>query len=178
MKYGVPFLLLLLVATSAQANAQVAVELRAGAAIGNHLPAAAGLETSTRPSLAASVEVSPLSFLSLYGTYVRSAFGCQEGFCEDRDVTVTTSGVGAGGRLHLPRLPWVRAGVVHLATSVAADDGDHTIPAGPAFDLGTGLTLRVGGVLELLPGITYRAHFAPEDRTTTLSAELGVLLGF
>jgi hypothetical protein len=174
----------LVLALATPAAAQLSVEIRGGGAIGNHAPAAAGLETVAGLALSAAVEMSPVRFASLYAGYTRASFGCEEGFCTGRDVTFTSSGFGAGARLHLPRLPWVRAGVLYHALDTRADGGEHTADPGLGYELGAGATVPLSPRIRLLPGLVYRRHgtttdgVGDTDTTSLLSAEVGLQIAF
>jgi hypothetical protein len=90
--------------------------------------------------------------LGLYGGYARTAFGCEEGFCLDRNLTV----VGNHGVLGVQvssQGPWLRLGVMMGTVAVGSE--------GEAGDLGAGihgsagLTLSSGRV-RFLPALSYR----------------------
>jgi hypothetical protein len=163
----------LLAAAVTPAEAQLSAELRAGAAIGNHVPAAAGLQAKPGLALAGSVEYMAVPLASVYASYVRAAFGCDDGFCTDRDVTVVTRGVGAGVRLHRERLPWLRAGVLIYDAKVDADDRSGSVDAKLGFEVGAGWSVELRDGVSLLPGLFFRSQ-SSDQRTTVLGADLGV----
>lgn len=164
---------LLALALATPAPAQVALEARAGAAVGNHVPAHAGLETAPGLSLAGTVEYRPARAASIYVSYARAEFGCAEGLCAGRDVTIRTRGYGAGVRLHTPGLPWLRGGAVLYETEVATSTGVEAMEARPGFEVGAGVTLPIRGRVRLLPGLFLRTQ-PGEERTTLVGAEVGV----
>lgn len=168
----------LLLALSAPASAQFSVELRGGGAVGNHQPAAAGLETGIAPAFSAAAEVRVHSLVSLYAGYSRASFGCEEGFCTDRDVTFTSSGIGSGLRLDPSGLPWLRTGLVYHGLEVQSADGTEDWDPGIGYEIGSGLSFSPGRRIHLLPGVSYRRHLATADgveaTTSLLIAEIGV----
>ena len=167
---------------AAPAAAQVSVEVRAGGAVGSHEAAFSGLDVVPGPVVAAAVEVGLTRAVSAWAGVSRVAFGCNEGLCAEQDVTFASQGVAAGVRLHLPRLPWVRAGLLYHAVAGDGAGGSETADAGPGVELGAGGTLRLRDRLTLLPGVVYRRHTstaAGEDGTTaTLGAEVGLRYTF
>lgn len=168
---------LLLLIASAPANGQVAIEVRAGASVGNHVPAYAGFDLLPGLSLSGTAEVRPVSFASLYGTYSRSEFGCEEGFCTGGDVQMLTEGFGGGVRLHPRYLPWVRAGVVQYGTTVQTEAGESVAQPSMGYEAGTGFTIPFGRHVRLLPGVFLRTQ-PGETRTTMAVADVGLNLSF
>ena len=155
------------------AAAQLSVEIRGGGAIGNHLPAAAGLEPIPGPAFSVGLEYRAHPLASLYAAYSRAAFGCEQGFCTGREVTFSTSGPGAGVRLHAPRFPWVRLGAVRYGTGVDTDGISESVDPAIGFEAGAGASIPLAGRLRLLPGLYLRSQ--PGDtRTTLLGADLGL----
>src|SRR5680860_806441 len=159
------------------AAAQFSVELRGGATIGNHLPAAAGLETIPGPSLAAAAEYMASSFVSAYAAFSRSSFGCEGGFCTADKATVTTTGYGAGIRVHAARFPWVRAGGIMYDASVEMDGETGTVDSAFGYELATGFTVPVTRALRILPGLFFRTQ-PGDERTTLVGAEIGLQVSF
>jgi hypothetical protein len=156
----------------------IQAELRGGAAIGNYSESGAGLETIAGLALAGQVEVPVAEDLSAYAAFTRATFGCEEGFCTDRDVTLTSQGLAAGVRWS-PRWVWARAGLAYQWLSLeTAGEGTTDADPGFGFDLGAGAAFQLSGQVELRPGVTYRRHAAStEDGDGTvavLAAEMGV----
>ena len=165
---------------AAPAAAQLAVELRAGGAIGNHEASAAGLETALGPSWGAALEYRLHPVASLYGAYTRATFGCEEGFCAPEGVRFTSSGVSAGARLHLPRLPWLRAGLLYHGVDADAGERAGTVDPGIGYEAAAGLTLPLTPRFAVLPALVYRHHAGTDavskPSTSMLGAELSVRL--
>jgi len=156
------------------AAGQTHAELRGGAAVGNHTATAAGLDLVPALSYEALVMRRIRPRLSVYGGYVRTAFGCEEGFCLDRDLTVIGNhGVlGAEGRL---RGAWLRLGVLFGVTEVGTE-GEAADP-GPGIHAGAGYTFG-SGRMSFLPGLSYRWLSAKtsssSDHAMAVAVDLGV----
>lgn len=159
------------------AAAQFAIEARGGAAVGNHVPAAAGLESIPGPSYAVQAEYQGWRNASIYVAVSRSSFGCEEGFCTDNTATVTTMGYGAGVRIHPARLPWVRAGAIMYDASVDAENGSEAVDASPGYEMGAGFTIPLGEAVRILPGAFIRSQ-PGDERTTVVGAEIGLQVSF
>jgi hypothetical protein len=165
-------------AAAGSAGAQ-ALEVRGGASVGNHAPAAAGLELHPGPIFAVTLEYPVTSRLAVYAGYGRATFGCRDGFCSDQEVVVTSSGYSSGVRL-APGSPfWARAGITRDATAVAVSGERHRTDPAVGYEFAGGLSLPVLRRLELVTGLSYRSRPDPETRTTVLGLEIGgrVLLG-
>lgn len=141
------------------AGQRVTVELAAGPAVGNYSESGAGLEMEPGPSFVALVEARFREAMTGYLGFTRSSFGCEEGFCIDRDVTLTSQGVVLGGRW-TPGLPWVRVGLTVQALDVEAAAASESADAGIGWDLGAGLDIGVSGRTRIRPGLTYQRHGA------------------
>lgn len=170
----VPVLFVLLATGTSAAAAQVAWEIRGGGAIGNHTDAAAGLEVNPGPSFSTFLLVGPFARTSLYMSYSRSSFGCEEGFCIDRDVKITSRGWGGGIRLAPIDWVWVQAGVSRLGTTVDTNSESMRIDPVFAYEGGAGISLPLLSWVRLSPGVAYRSSIERDGRTTVLVAELGV----
>lgn len=174
---------LALAATASPASAQkVLVELRGGAAVGRYTATDAGLELLPRPSYGLTVQYRALETLSAYATFSRMSFGCEEGLCTDRDVSLTSQGLSVGGRWE-PAVPWqqarpwVRAGVGIFSLDVDARGGSESVDPGPGFEAGAGLEFRLGERFRIRPGISYLRHATSTDtedgHATVLAAHIG-----
>ncbi|HUE95258.1 MAG TPA: hypothetical protein VMN39_01275 [Longimicrobiaceae bacterium] len=164
----------LVAAAPGAGRAQVGIEVRGGGAIGNHAPAAAGLETIPGPSVTASLFLAPAHWIALYGSYSRSSFGCEEGFCTDRDVLITTGSVIGGARLYLSPGIWLQGGIVNLTTVVSANDAEDRASPELGLEGGFGFRVRLAGPVALVPAFLYRAGIEPAGRTTVVAGELGL----
>jgi hypothetical protein len=161
------------------AAAQLTLEARAGFSVGNDEAAASRLEPRPRPAVSLGAEYAATRTLSVYAGVSRAAFGCEEGFCTDRDVSFSSTGADAGLRLHLPHLPWLRAGVLYhtLSTTTRAgpDPGESSSGQGFGYEVGAGVTIPLLRRVRLLPGLGYRTHSAASgDQVSIVSAEMGI----
>ncbi len=150
------------IATAPAAAQRVEVEIRAGAAVGNYSETGAGLELVPGPSFGAAVELWPRETLATYLGINRSSFGCEEGFCEGGDVSITSQGVVLGGRW-APGLPWVRAGVALQWLHLESASADEQFDPGLGFEAAAGLQWVVSDRLSIRPGVTYRRHAVSTD---------------
>jgi hypothetical protein len=152
---------------------QFAAELRAGGAIGNYAPAAAGLETVPGPALFAAVEYRSHPSASVYAGYSRAAFGCEDGLCREQDVSVVSSGFSGGVRVHLPARAWVRVGLAALALDIDADGESERIDPAIGYELGAGFAIPISGRFAVLPGVIYRST-SGDDRASVVVADVGL----
>lgn len=156
---------------------QWAVEVRGGAAVGNYTATEAGLDMAPRLSFGATVERRLLPMVSVYVGVNRSAYGCEEALCTDRDVTLTSQGVTAGGRFTVG-VAWVRAGLAMEALRVESAVSAETYDPGLGWNLAVGAAIPVGRGFRIRPGISYVRHGVEEDHAALLAAELGVAMRF
>lgn len=165
-------------AAPAQAQLEgLALEVRGGAAAGNYARAASDFELLPQPSFGAALSYAATGGVSVYAGYSRNRFGCETGFCADRDVTFTSQGLEAGVRLGLPVAagPWVSAGVVRHSLD-AESNGTLTADAGGVgFSAGAGAELRLGRRLSVTPGVRYvRYGDAGDDGVAMLVGDVGL----
>jgi hypothetical protein len=159
---------------SGPAAGQTHAEGWGGFAVGSYTATAAGLDLAPRLSFQAVVYRGMTPRLGLYGGYARTAFGCEEGFCLDRSLTVTGNhgllGVQVGDQG-----PWVRLGLM-LGTVAVGSEGE-------AADLGAGIHGAAGltlgaGRLRFLPALSYRWLSANDalgsGHAVAMALELGV----
>jgi hypothetical protein len=163
------------------AAAQFTLEARAGFSVGNDEAAASRLEPRPRPAVSLGAEYAATRLLSVYAGVSRAAFGCEEGFCTRRDVSFASTGAEAGVRLHPPRLPWLRAGVLYhtltATTRAGPAPGESAAGRGFGYEVGAGVTVPVLRRVRLLPGLSYRTHSAASgDHVSLVTAELGIAL--
>lgn len=153
---------------------QTHVEGWGGLAVGSYTATAAGLDLAPRLSFQALVSRGITPRLSLYGGYARTAFGCEEGFCLDRSLTVAGNhgvlGVQVGGEG-----PWLRLGL--MMGSVAVGSEGEAADLGAGIHGSAGLTLGSGRV-GFLPALSYRWLSANDalgsGHAVALALELGV----
>ena len=156
------------------AAGQTNLELGSGIAVGSHTGTAAGLDIAPAPSFQALILRQMKPGLSVYGGYVRTAFGCTEGFCLDRDLTVVGNHVALGVEMRRGS-PGLRLGLLFGSTEVGTEG--ESPDAGPGLHAGGGFTIGSGRV-RFLPGVSYRWLSADtpssSDHAVALSLDLGV----
>ncbi|MXX36331.1 MAG: hypothetical protein F4107_10255 [Gemmatimonadetes bacterium] len=160
----------------------VGVEVRGGMSVGNHSESAAEMELVYKPSFDFVVRSEVIPTLWAFGGYYRTAFGCEEGFCVGRDITIAGNH-GALGVEWVPRSaqlaagPWLRGGIL-VGTTRAGTEGDPP-------DIGIGLDLGVGldwdfGLWSARPGVSYRYLMANTPSSSAyaiaLSGHLGIAI--
>jgi hypothetical protein len=123
-----------------------------------------------------------LPAFGVYGGYFRTSFGCEEGYCKDRDPSITVVGNhgvlgvewGPPGMKQSAAIPWVRGGVMFGSTR-AGTEGDDPEP-GIGFHVAAGLTVG-SGHFRFMPGLSYRrmsaTQGADKGHATALAADLG-----
>ena len=161
---------------------QVGVEIRGGMSVGNHSESAAELELAYKPSFDLVVRSEVIPSLWAFGGYYRTAFGCVEGFCLERDITIAGNH-GALGVEWVPRSPylsvgaWLRGGIL-VGTTRAGTEGEPP-DIGIGFDFGAGLD-RDFGLWSARPGVSYRYMMANTPSSSAyaiaLSAHLGIAI--
>lgn len=161
------------VAVHGGAGAQTFVEAWGGLAVGNHTATAAGLDLAPRPSFQAVVFREMTRRIGLYGGYAYTAFGCEEGFCLDRDLTVTGHHGVVGVEVGQDG-PWLRLGLM-MGTVKVGSEGDAP-DLGPGAQVSVGLTLG-SARLRFLPALSYRwlsaSSGAGAGHAVALALELG-----
>lgn len=166
-----------LVATAAPAAAQrFAVELRAGGAVGNYSETQAGLDLVPGLSFAATAELRLTDLVSAYAGINRSGFGCDEGFCTGRDVSLASQGATAGVRL-TRGLFWGRAGLAVQMLRQSSDVQTETSDPGVGWDLAAGVEIPAGRGFLIRPGLTYVRHQVPIDDVDAHAALLALEVG-
>jgi hypothetical protein len=156
------------------ADAQFGVELRGGAAIGNHATALAGLETLPGPSLSAQIDYGVHPRAAIYAAYTYGSFDCQNGFCEGQTVKMTSSGFGGGVRVTPYGPVWARLGLLYHGTTVDAESGVFPVDPTLGYDLGAGIQIPAYRGIQFVTGLGYRSHPGSDSRTTVLTGEVGL----
>lgn len=155
---------------------ELVVELRGGAAVGSYTGTGAGLDPLPEAAFGGTIEYWPAPWGAAYVSFTRASFGCEDGFCTDRDVTLTSQGLVVGGRWARGAL-WARGGLALHGLRIQARDVDVRLDQAPGLELGAGLELPLGGAL-LRPGLTYLRHGAEDagvaGHAAVLAAQLGV----
>ncbi|MDE2662208.1 MAG: hypothetical protein OXI39_04320 [Gemmatimonadota bacterium] len=156
-----------------RAAAQTSVEARSGLAVGSHTSTAAGLEWT--PALSYEIRIARRlrPRVAVSAGYVRTAFGCREGFCRGREPTVTGSHAALGAELSRGWL-WGRVGILYGTTRVGTEG--ETPRAGPGLEAGAGLRFRLGRA-RIGPGLSWRRMSADTPSSTDHAVALGFDLG-
>lgn len=167
----------LLTGPAAAATQELKVELKAGAAVGNYTETDAGLDLLPRPTFGLLVELWATETLAGYAGITRASFGCEEGFCIDRDVSLTSEGLVVGGRWS-PGLPWVRAGVAVQRLDIRATGANDRSDPDLGVELAAGVEVPLWDVFLVRPGLTYLRHNATttqgDGHVSLLALEIGV----
>lgn len=155
------------------ARAQTSVEVRSGLTVGNHTSTAAGLEWV--PALSHEVRIARRLRppVAVSAAYVRTAFGCTEGFCRGTEPTVTGQHAALGAELSHGWL-WGRVGVLYGTMRVGTEG--ETPKAGPGLEAGAGFRIRLGR-LSVGPGLSWRRMSADTPSSTDHAVALGFDLG-
>jgi hypothetical protein len=156
------------------AAGQTHAEFRGGISVGSHTATAAGFDVVPRFSYEALIMRRITPRFSAYGGYVGTAFGCEEGFCTDRELTVTGSHGVLGGEARAGP-SWLRLGLLLGVTEVGTEGESADLGAG--FHAGLGFTFGSDRV-SLIPGLSYRWFSAntssSSDHAVAVTLDLGV----
>lgn len=163
-----------LLVSAASAEAQFALELRGGQAIGNHAPARAGLEGPSGLSVTGLAEYEFRDGLAVYGTYTYGEFRCGNGFCAGMETIISSIGGGGGLRITPYGPLWTRVGMLFTETFVETARGTFGNNIRPGFELGAGVDLPIAWRFQLTGGVGYRSQFAGSERTALLNVEAGL----
>lgn len=159
---------------------QAGVEVRAGASIGSHSASAAALDIVPKPSFDVVLKSEVIPTLSAFGGYYRTVFGCEEGYCTKRDLSVVGNHLAVGADW-MPDAgqfvfrPWVRAGFL-FGTTEAGTEGEPP-SVGIGGDLGVGIEVALGRLL-VRPGASYRYLTANTESSTADAVALSFHVGF
>lgn len=153
-------------------SGQLHLEVRGGAGVGAHSETQANLDLVPRPTYEALVLWALRPRVSLYGGFVRTSFGCEEGFCLGRDLTVAGHHGVVGVEVSRGML-WARMGGLYGVTRVGSE-GEAPGPA-PGVEVRLGASLG-SGRLRFLPGVSLRRLGAADQggHATALTADIGV----
>ena len=156
------------------AAGQTQAEFRGGLTVGSHSASAAALDVAPSVSYDVVIRTQIRSSFAVFGGFFRTAFGCEEGFCTDRELTVVGNH-GALGAEFGRGGPWVRVGLLFGSTRVGTEGDSPELGIG--VHAGGGLTIGVGR-LRFLPGVSYRWMSAntasTSDHAIALALDLGV----
>lgn len=161
------------------AGAQMQAEVRGGLTVGSHSASAAALDIAPAVSFDVVLKRQVTPSIAVFGGYFRTAFGCEEGFCKERNLTVVGNH-GALGAEWGTAGTWLRAGALFGSTRVGSE-GESPEP-GVGAHAAAGLNIGIGR-LRFLPGVSYRwmsaATATSSDHAIALALDLGfgILLG-
>ena len=157
-------------------SAQTAAEVRGGLMVGNHTSTAAGLEWVPEPSYEVRITRQVRPGVALSAGYLRTSFGCTEGFCRGSEPTVTGTHAAVGAQLSRGPL-WARVGALYGAVRVGSE-GEAPL-AGLGIEAGAGIRVPIGR-LSIRPGVSWRRMAADtpsrSDRAVALGIDLGIRL--
>ncbi|WP_419165219.1 hypothetical protein [Candidatus Palauibacter sp.] len=152
---------------------QTSAEVRGGWMVGNHTSTEAGLDWVPEFSYEIRVRRQVRPGITLAAGYIRTAFGCEEGFCRGSEPTVTGNHAAIGAELFRGAL-WARIGALYGAIRVGTQG--EAPQAGLGVEAGAGIRIRVGR-LRLGPGVSWRRMFANTPSSADHAVALGIDLG-
>ena len=167
----------------APAAGQIQVEARGGLTVGSHSLSGAALDIVPAVSLDVMVRRQIVESISVYGGFIRTSFGCEEGFCVDQEPSITVVGnhgvLGAewapAGMSESPARPWVRLGVMFGSTKAGTLGHDPN----PGIGIHGAAGLSVGsGQFRFLPGVSYRWMSANQEDDKGHAVAVAVDVGF
>lgn len=144
----------------AQGFFPLALEVRGGAAFPTgDFKDALDADMGTSYGVNATLQATPL--LGIYAGYERAELGLSDESAFEGDLT--DQGFAFGGKLNLPLMgfgPWVRAGAVYNELTRESDVGgvDFETDSGFGFEVGGGLSIPLGLVVSVTPGVRYRSY--------------------
>lgn len=156
------------------AGAQMQAEVRGGLTVGSHSASAAALDIAPAISFDVVLKRQMTTSIAVFGGFFRTAFGCEEGFCKERNLTVVGSH-GALGAEWGTANTWLRAGALFGSTRVGSE-GESPDP-GIGVHTAAGLNIGIGR-LRFLPGVSYRWMSATTATTSDHAIALALDLGF
>lgn len=160
--------------TPASAAAQFQAEVRGGLTVGSHSGSAAALDVAPAMSFDVVVKRQLMPSVAIFGGFFRTSFGCEEGFCKDRDILVVGNH-GALGAEWSGGVPWIRAGLL-FGTTEAGTLGEAPT-AGIGLHAAAGLSVG-SGRFRFLPGVSYRWLSANTASASDHAVALALDLGF
>ena len=160
--------------TPGWAAAQIQAEVRGGLTVGSHSASAAALDIAPSMSFDVVVKSQMMPSIAVFGGFFRTAFGCEEGYCTDRDIMVVGNH-GALGAEWSRGAPWIRAGLL-FGTTQAGTEGEPSKP-GIGMHAAAGLAIG-GGRFRFLPGVSYRWLSASTASASDHAVALALDLGF
>ena len=158
----------------ASAIAQMQAEVRGGLTVGSHSGSGAALDIAPAMSFDVVVKRQMTPAIAVFGGFFRTAFGCEEAFCKDREITVVGNH-GALGAEWSHGAPWIRAAVL-FGTTQAGTEGEAP-EAGIGLHAAAGLAIGAGR-FRFLPGVSYRWLSASTPSASDHAVALALDLGF
>jgi len=156
------------------ASAQTQAEVRGGLTVGSHSASAAALDIAPAVSFDVVLKRQVTPAIAVFGGFFRTAFGCEEGFCKDRNLTVVGNHGALGGEWGGAGA-WLRAGVLFGSTRVGTEGEPSELGIGA--HAAAGLNIGIGR-LRFLPGVSYRWMSAATASSTDHAIALALDLGF
>lgn len=172
---------------TSHAQHTLSIEVAGGASAGAYERANSGIHFAPQPTYHITVGYAPISLLGAYVSYAQDSFGCDVGFCQDANVSFTSTGVGAGLRLGRAQRggPYLRVGAVYRSLQTQAGETfarEFDPVLGVEASLGVALSLTRW--LKLIPAVRYTRYDiaeesnAPPIGVVILSGEIGFRLAF
>ena len=156
------------------AGAQTQAEVRGGLTVGSHSASAAALDIAPAVSFDVVLKQQVTPSIAVFGGFFRTAFGCEEGFCKERNLTVVGNHGALGAEWGTDRA-WLRAGALFGSTRVGTE-GESAKP-GIGAHAAAGLNIGIGR-LRFLPGVSYRWMSAMTATSSDHAIALALDLGF
>ena len=172
---------------TSHAQHTVSIEATGGASAGAYERANSGVRFAPQPTYHITVGYAPISLLGAYVSYAQDSFGCDVGFCQDANVSFTSTGFGVGLRFGRAQRggPWLRVGAVHRSLETQAGE---TFTRESDSELGVeasvGLALSLARWLKLVPAVRYtrydvtEGNGAPPVGVAVVTGEIGFRLVF
>ena len=155
-------------------GAQTQAEVRGGLTVGSHSASAAALDIAPAVSFDVVIKRQVTPSIAVFGGFFRTAFGCEEGFCKDRNLTIVGNHGALGGEWGMGSA-WLRGGVLFGSTRVGTEG--EPAEMGVGAHAAAGLNIGIGR-LRFLPGVSYRWMSAATATSTDHAIALALDLGF
>ncbi len=155
-------------------GAQTQAEVRGGLTVGSHSASAAALDIAPAVSFDVVIKRQVTPSIAVFGGFFRTAFGCEQGFCKDRNLTIVGNHGALGGEWGMGSA-WLRGGVLFGSTRVGTEG--EPAEMGVGAHAAAGLNIGIGR-LRFLPGVSYRWMSAATATSTDHAIALALDLGF
>ena len=185
---GIVVLSMCLSWTSRAQHHTVSIEVAGGASAGAYERANSGVRFAPQPTYHITVGYAPISLLGVYVSYAQDSFGCEVGFCQDADVSFTSTGFGVGLRLGRAQRGglWLQVGAAYKSLETQAGE-TFTRQSDPAWggEASLGVALSLTRWLKLVPAVRYiRYDITEEDNNiprvgvVVVTGEMGLRIAF